>query len=432
MSNNNKLYRNFIILQEDERGYANATDKTLSGYSKIEARGDRCKISFYAQNLRKDNEKYYIMLICCKKDMKQLVNLGPLEVSDSGKGEITKEYDINNIGGVNLSYDKISGATICKIKDGIPIYVMYGFLNGEQPPDSWKSYKTMMGTDVKTKHMDKVIKSIDKKDDKKSEKKSEKKDEKKDYKKLEKAKCEKREEVQEIISGPEEVKVEIKQQVESNINKLDVEEVRISEEKTNELKADEVKINKVVENPIEDRDEQQYTLNNVYEVRENLRGKFEEYESKIELSKKDYQDDFKIRGSIGEYFETIAQGFEPYRKGYKDIKYCKWYKIPINDLYEMSNVSNYNKYTLAYYPMLNYYPYIKKYGYFMLGYKCDSEGNLKYIVYGIPGKKDRDEQPYDGRTGFVTWINDDDDRSEVGCWLMFYDFKNSTVVVPMQ
>ena len=102
-----------------------------------------------------------------------------------------------------------------------------------------------------------------------------------------------------------------------------------------------------------------------------------------------------------------------------------------HDLHEMCNMSNYNKYTLAYYPMLNYYPYIKKYGYFMLGYKCDSRGNLKHIIYGVPGKKDKDEQPYDGRTGFVTWVNTNGGRSE-GCWLMFYDFKNSTVVVPMQ
>ena len=37
MPSNNRLYRNFVILQEDERGYANQSDKTLSGYSKIEA-----------------------------------------------------------------------------------------------------------------------------------------------------------------------------------------------------------------------------------------------------------------------------------------------------------------------------------------------------------------------------------------------------------
>ena len=46
MASNSRLYRNFIILQEDERGYASANDKSLSGYAKIEAKGDICKISF--------------------------------------------------------------------------------------------------------------------------------------------------------------------------------------------------------------------------------------------------------------------------------------------------------------------------------------------------------------------------------------------------
>ena len=86
-------------------------------------------------------------------------------------------------------------------------------------------------------------------------------------------------------------------------------------------------------------------------------------------------------------------------------------------------MSNYNRYTVAYYPMLNYYPYIRKYGHFMVWYKCDKDGNLRYIVYGIPGKKNRDEQPYEGKTGFVTWINDET-RDGMGCWLMFYDFRN--------
>lgn len=417
MSNNSKLYRNFIILQEDERGYANSSDKTLSGYSKIEARGDRCKISFYAQNLRKDDDKYYIMLICCKKDIKQVVNLGPLEISDSGKGEVTKEYDIYNIGGVNLSYDKISGATICKIKDGIPIYVMYGFLNGEQPSDSWKNYKTIMGAESKAKYIEKGIKKEYKKEDKKECKKDDykkeehKKDEykKEEYKKKEK--CEKREDIEVNLQKLEDVKDRIEEKTEP---KIQIEE-----------------ITKVKESTIQDKVKEEYTFNNVYEVRENLRGKFEEYEDEIELSKEKHSDIFKIKGSIGEYFESIAEGFQHDKEGIKEIKYCKWYNIPINNLHEMSNVSNYNKYTLAYYPMLNYYPYIKKYGHFKLGYKCDSEGNLKYIVYAIPGRKDKDEQPYDGRTGFVTWV-DRDGMDKVGCWLMFYDFKNSTVVVPME
>ena len=154
MASNSRLYRNFVILQEDERGYANSDDKTLSGYSKIEAKGDKCKISFYAQNLKKDDDKYYMLLICCKKDTKQIVNLGPLDVSDSGKGEATKEYNVSNIAGLNLEFDKICGTAIAKMNNNTPIFVMCGFLNGQQPSDNWKSYIIVKAKDVR------VIKSV--------------------------------------------------------------------------------------------------------------------------------------------------------------------------------------------------------------------------------------------------------------------------------
>lgn len=400
MASNSRLYRNFVILQEDERGYANSDDKTLSGYSKIEAKGDKCKISFYAQNLKKDDDKYYMLLICCKKDTKQIVNLGPLDVSDSGKGEATKEYNVSNIAGLNLEFDKICGTAIAKMNNNTPIFVMCGFLNGQQPSDNWKSYIIVKAKDVR------VIKSVSDKDSKKEQRKPElKKNQSK--------------------STSNEVK-------DSRVEEKATEE-KVDREKVEEKSKEEIKIQEVQEVQ-EVHEVKQEALNEIIEEitpRENLRGKFEDYEEEIEANKEFDPINGKIRGSIGEYFESIVDGFERDYNSIDELKYTKWYRIPIHDLHEMCNMSNYNKYTLAYYPMLNYYPYIKKYGYFMLGYKCDSRGNLKHIIYGVPGKKDKDEQPYDGRTGFVTWVNTNGGRSE-GCWLMFYDFKNSTVVVPMQ
>lgn len=375
MSNNNKLYRNFIILQEDERGYSTSADKTLSGYSKIEARGDVCKVSFYAQNLRKEVEDYHVILICCKKDAKQIIDLGKIAISDAGKGELTKEYDSANIAGVGVDFDKICGAAVVKMKDGIPVYIMCGFLNSEQPTDNWKNYKVVKAMDFKGKPpIAKSAKKDEKKDDKKNKDGSEHK---------------KREESSDIS----------------------VKEIESVDRKSNS-KSDSGK-------------------KSTYAPAETIRGKFDDYENQIEANKEFDANYSKIRGSIGEYFETVADGFQQCRHKYDEIKYTKWYKVPVSDLYEMCNMSNYNKYTLAYYPMLNYYPYIKKHGYFMLGYKCDAQGNLKYIIYGVPGKKDKDEQPYDGKTGFVTWVNDEE-AEDMGCWLMFYDYKNSTVVVPMQ
>lgn len=391
MASNNRLYRNFVILQEDERGYANSEDKTLSGYSKIEAKGDKCKISFYAQNLKKDNDKYYMVLICSKKDIKQIVNLGPLEVTDKGKGEVTKEFNVSNIAGLNLDFDKISGVAIVKMNNDSPIFVMCGFLNGQQPTDNWKGYTIVKTRDVRS------TKSNIIKDSKKEIKKNDSKKRK----------------VKEESLSENEAKEEEKPIIENPIR--DEVEVKIEPEETKKEFAESEESEIIEEN----------------EPKENLRGKFEDYEYEIEANKEFDPINGKIRGSIGEYFESIVDGFERDTDSIDELKYTKWYKVPVHDLREMCNMNNYNKYTLAYYPMLNYYPYIKKYGFFMIGYKCDSKGNLKHIIYGVPGKKDKDEQPYDGRTGFVTWVSIKNNANN-GCWLMFYDFKNSTVVVPMK
>ena len=149
----NKLYRNFIILQEDERGYSSENGKALSGYAKVEAKGDKCKISFYAQNLRKE-DNYSMVLICCKRDFKELIDLGPLTINEVGKGDTSKEYYINNIAGLGVSYEKISGAGICKVSGNDLNFIMHGFMNGEEPTENWRKFKLVR---VESKKEDVVL-----------------------------------------------------------------------------------------------------------------------------------------------------------------------------------------------------------------------------------------------------------------------------------
>lgn len=269
---------------------------------------------------------------------------------------------------------------------------MCGFLNGQQPTENWKNYTIVKAKEIKIRATEKVAEKEHKKEPRKPE-------------------------------------IKVKESKEKSIGDTVIEEAKVTvvEEVKEDITSEEIERS---EEKLIDNDEGKVTKEEYYK-RENLRGKFEDYEDEIEDSKEFNPTTGKIRGSIGEYFETIVDGFDRDYDSIDELKYTKWYKIPVHDLHEMCNMSDYNKYTLAYYPMLNYYPYIKKHGYFMIGYKCDSQGNLKHIIYAIPGKKDKDEQPYDGRTGFVTWVNLNGKDNE-GCWLMFYDFKNSTVVVPMQ
>lgn len=439
----NKLYRNFIILQEDEKSHAASGEKALSGYAKIEAKSDKCKISFYAQNLKRD-ENYSIVLICYKKDLKQIVDLGSLMVSEVGKGESSKEYYVNNIAGLDFSYDKISGASICRRIGGELIFSMYGFMNGENINDNWKKCK--------------VIKHEEKKEELKEEIAIK---EKKEIKYMEI----KKEHNEEVKNKKEEIEPCDFTSIEEECNYKHEEEK--PEHKKMEEKCDHKHEHKKMEEKCDNKHEEDMhehekdgcckdNMNmggmGSCKKRDEIEAQFDEYEARIERNRGVDPYDFELRGAIGEYFSGIVNGFEECGNQFKDLKYCKWYRVKVNSLDDMCNISNYNRYTIAYYPMLNYYPYIKKYGHFMMGYKCDSNGDLKYIVYGVPGKKDRDEQPYAGKTGFVTWVSTDKedlesktretkaptvasvstDKEDLGCWLMFYDYKSSTVVVPMK
>ena len=433
----NKFYRNFIILQEDENTHASSKEKALSGYAKIEAKNDKCKISFYAQNLLV-GEKYSIVLICYKKDMKQIVDLGSLVVEDSGKAEVSKEYYINNIAGINLSYEKISGAAVCKHKEGKLNYLMYGFMNGEHIKDDWKKCKIIKSSEdediiipskkMEIKKQDKYDEGLEKCKEKQDKKvKEDTKEYKKDYyeEKHEEDKCDcKSDDCDNKKDNHHEKKDDYHDKKDECHDKKDEKkkEYKCPVCSQHKKKNDDCSMKEYVKD-CEDNCEYNY------KNRENLKVDFDEYERRIEQQKEIDAFDFELRGELGEYFKDISKGFEEVKNKFKEIKYCKWYKIKINTIDDMCNSSNYNKYTIAFYPMINYYPYIRKYGYYMLGYKCDKNGEIKYLVYGIPGKKDKDDQPFMGKTGFVTWMKTD--NKDMGCWLMFYDYRNSTVVVPM-
>ncbi|OSA89533.1 UNVERIFIED_ORG: hypothetical protein B2H98_16245 [Clostridium botulinum] len=475
----NKLYRNFIILQQDEKINLESTEKALSGYAKVEAKGDKCKISFYAQNLKQE-EDYSVVLICCKKDMKQLIDLGSLKINDVGKGDTSKEYYINNIAGLGISYEKINGAAICKANSGEVIFMMYGFINGEEPKENWKKLKVAKedNTLEKTSINDNESKSSTKteltekkmkeKSDDNTKKENIKKenvsksdnlnidmdldcDEDKNRNKNKKCedkcedkckdkcddtcddKCEKK--CEKKCKDKCDAGVEKEKEKEKEEHKKDCKKEKKNEEEKTKKDKYEISETEKCKKIIDELNDESYCTKTVNHKRieENTRidgADFEQYEKDIEKIKMESSNSFNIKGKIGEYFEKIAQGFEEYNEGVDGVNNCKWYNVPVNKIDDLFNISDYNKYTLVYYPMLNYYPYISKTKHFLLGYKCNSDGELTHIVYAIPGSKDLSEQPYEGKTGYVTWTHDDTRGS--GYWLMFYDFQNSTVVVPMK
>ena len=475
--------RYFIILQEDEKGYSLDADKTPSGYAKLEMKNSKCKISYYVQNLRKEKQPYHMILICGKKDVNKIIKVGKLNIDDHGRVDISYEYDMDNIADTAISSEKIIGAAIVKFLDANVISIMSGFSTTDKPND-WKNYKLAdSNIDKKETRTEDEVNEFDEYE------------QNIELIKLKSNDLAKQVNVQENVINQEDVNEEVvkeadtKQRVEAKNTELLETKEGVNEEVVKEtdtkqrVEAKNVELLETQEDVNEEADKEADTKQRVKaesveplektekadeedsDVRLRVKAESvettEQLEEEIQVDKsddgfdvrdknkkhhKEYNEDKKYDcdhkenkkykekypiGDTGNFFKAVAKDFDEVPDFTKEIKWCKWYKVPVHNLENMYNLRDYNKYTIVYYPMICYYPYIRNHKSFMLGYKCDSSGEMKYIIYGIPGSRAKAHQPYGGKTGFVTWISDKD-NDEMGHWLMFYDFKNSTIVVPVK
>ncbi|WP_291563166.1 hypothetical protein [Clostridium sp. UBA2485] len=589
--------RFFIILQEDEKGYSLDQDKAPSGYAKLEMKNNKCKLSYYVQNMNKQKGPCYMVLICDKKDTKKIMKIAKMNIDDYGRADVTYEYDMDNIANSGIGADKIAGAAIVKFDGSKITCAMHGFITSDVSKD-WKEYEVISEEDMKPmprevkfdeyeqqieaakennieesniaqsnieksnieesdiaqinieesnieENIATVKKDIEnseldeemrkkkhKSDCECKEKDDHKKEEKKEYKKEEKKKekkeekmheckdyehdkhddkekkehhkekehcddhkmkkdcehmkkdhdhemkkdCDYMEKEYEYMNKHYDYKIkkdcdymekeyeymkedcdhmkkdhDHKMKKEYEYMKKDCDHMKEDHEHMNKhydhMKKDYDHINKYYDHMKKDCDHMKKDygyMNKEYdhEMKKHYEHMKEDYDHKMkhecypyyEEHEKMYNkdDNYKkdMKNMMTKFFKDIVKEFEKMDK-YDDIKNCVWYKVPVEKMEEMYCMHDYKKYTVIYYPMICYYPYIAKHKHFMIGHKYDSNGILKYIVYALPGKKSESDQPYGGKTGFVAWMPHRHD-TEMGYWLMFYDFKNSTVVVPVK
>ncbi|MDF2881910.1 MAG: hypothetical protein K0R54_2467 [Clostridiaceae bacterium] len=357
-----------------------------------------------------------MILICNKKEVKKIIKIGELNIDDYGRADITYEYPIDSICDSKISMDKISGAAIVKLLDSNIISVMSGFASTDIP--QWKGFE-MVDNSVRTMEDDKPaetnsifdeyeksieeVKAVNKEDKSEAEQVKRNINESETYEdetKYENSKQQERDNKNNIKS--EDTSSSINNEKEAEVEEAEVEEVEVErkDDKKIEKEAKKENITFAGDDELENRNINKYPL-----------------------------------GAVGEFFRGISQGLEELKELSHEIKKCTWYKVDIKNINDMYNCADYNKYTVLYYPMISYYPYIKQYGHYILGYKFNNEGKMKYLVYGVPGKKCRQEQPYGGKSGFVTWIplkHGEEHEDSMGYWLMFYDFRNSTIIIPVK
>ncbi|EJE7234587.1 hypothetical protein FC820_13105 [Clostridium sporogenes] len=411
MAQKKNYSRYFIILEEDEKGYSLGVDKSASGYVKLENKNGKCKISYYVQNIKKQSSPYHMVLICNKKGSKDIIKIGEMNIDEYGRADICYEYPVDNIGNCGINADKISGAAIVKFLDSNIISVMSGFSTTDIP--AWKSFSIIESKERKKEDIkeEKVNKTI--------------------FDKYE-------ETIEEIktkdnnINKDEDNKVEsVQEHKEKNLhseNREKVKDIKESNEKDLDSKDREKDgdIKGFNEKDLDNEDREKGK-----DIEESNEKDLEKTKKAIEENedKKRNKQNIPI-GLEGKYFRSLVEDLDTVDNITDEIKNCIWYKMDVKDEDDMRNTCNYDKFMVLYNPMLGYYSYIKKHGHYILGYKCDSSGNMKYLVYGIPGDKTRKDQPFKGKSGFVTWI--ESKENNLGYWLMFYDYKTNNILIPVK
>ncbi|MCR1935409.1 DUF7922 domain-containing protein [Clostridium tepidum] len=398
MAQKKNYSRYFIILEEDEKGYSLGVDKSASGYVKLENKNGKCKISYYVQNIKKQSSPYYMVLICNKKGAKDIIKIGEMNIDEYGRADICHEYPVDNIGNCGINVDKISGAAIVKFIDSNIISVMSGFSTTDIP--KWKSFNIL-----------------------------ENKERKKESIKEEKTN-------KTIFDKYEETIEEIKAKDNSDKNKNESNREDDSKKKSVQEHKEKELNNEIIEKDknIKETDKKDLDSKNRgkdAEIKKDNEKVLDKKEKLIEKNKDENRSKKNTPiGLEGKYFRSLVEGLDSVDNITDEIKNCIWYKIDVQNEDDMRDTCNYDKFMVLYNPMLKYYPYIKKHGHYILGYKCDNLGNMKYLVYGIPGDKTREDQPFKGRTGFVTWIENKDNN--LGYWLMFYDYKTNNILIPVK
>lgn len=428
MATKKSYSRYFIILQEDEKGHSTDSSKFPTGYAKVERKNDKCKVSYYVQNLKRSKNPYYMVLICDRKADKRLLKLGTINIDDYGRAEVSCEYSAEDIASSNIPMESIKGAAIVSLEDSSVHGILSGFVSGSKLED-WKSYAVIENHEnVKRSQVSET-----------KEKKVESKSHKEKDNIFDKYECD-----IEKAKNIEKNDSPVPDLPDLNVENRDYEDDKKATKVVEEIKASmDEKLEEVL-NPIDgqimdEKDDKRNKDDKDHHEHDNehhhgcKNEEEHEYKHKCEHehqhSHNDYDDDEE---DLEEFFEDISEGLQEVKDICIEVGKCKWHKISYEKFMNVRPYMNFNKYTMVYYPMFNYQPFIRKGGHYLFGYKLDLKGQVKYLIYGIPGTRRFLDQPYGGNTGFVTWVYKDDKKSDDGYWLMFYDFKNSRIVVPVK
>lgn len=460
--------RYFIIFQEEDKGFGIAIDKQPTGYLKIETRSGKCKITVYVQNLKKEKGPYICCMIDTMKTPPLVAHLGSIPVDDTGRGETWWEFNENNIADMGEMADRFSVAAILIDGKGIEC-PLSGFIGKEKvdwrskivktepekpkeevvseeerkEAEKFKEYEDSLKNEEEqspvedkkpNENMNETDESVDNKPDKMID---EGENIPPDNGIGEDINAGQGEEIGEEIGGETGEEAGGQSGKEANIEQEGHADENMNDENINDENAGKMDKNmdeEINKDKIDDEyyreQEEKYSE---YDEADEDEYDMEDSREKVENVVKQQEDMGKRKKTHAVMFHEVLKNFEEVKGLCMGIKNCRWWKIPYGYDIDIKENKYYPYFCAVYhlkmtYPYLNYIKYFKKCGYYYFGIKYDENNEVKYIIYGVKGMKNMEQQPYMGMTGFVKWTKINDGGS--GMWLMYYDPYTGCIMVP--
>lgn len=458
--------RKFVILEKNEGGFPKEKIKDYKGYVKIEVRNGNGRILFNVEgldNIEGTDRVYKGYLIGKKRGKIVNVDAGTIMVNEKGKGSLEWKFNSESVGNTGFPITDFN-VVLVKLawvngKDLDTLIPLYGYIHEKVEDINTLIKQLKEREDNITEKEDKIHnnnkreinvenvsdeqKTMDDavQDDMDNEKLEEEKENK-----TEKAGEPQKEEVEE-----EEQKVE-EQRVEEQIEEEEEEKEVEIEERENEKEKIDI-------------DREEYMNKDDVEIKGEYGHHKREARKKQDLGNKndysklkcDYNDNLNSYGhsvnksfnyiqSIKDYSRQVAKWtlntlkyFEEVQPFNSELEGYQWWKIEYDSKGSQRGFLPYYSYIAN-----NYHPYplfnrittcqslMRKYNHYIFGIVKQDE-DIKYYVYGIPGKFKRSEQPFRGMTGFNTWIEKGGkNRERVGYWLIHIDAISGKIVNPLK
>lgn len=415
--------RYFVILEGEDTGFEVSRSQQPKGHAKVEISNEKGAMVLQCQNLREIHDsrmRYRWYLVNTNKEDPTIVDIGPMEVDSSGKGEVNWEFNSENVKGTKETIEDFNVLILLAEsfdQKKILTAPLVGYIDKEK--SNWRKQveRKLYGTTSSATIQEEKATTI------------------KDVKQIKEEK-----EIKEVLEEKEvkEVKevIEVDEAKASSFNESSRKEYSFEESNDTVVENPPFKeSNRIEETPrVEEPTEQNVIKHAPSPPPRAPHQTIEPQESYL-------LNEGNMMKAMQAYIESTLKMFPKVNPFEEALEGYQWWHI----YYNYQTIYRSHMPFVAYidglkYPSPSqYYPHqypseyhrqIYPYQHYLFGIQYDPEKNVISYVYGIPGRNNRSEQPYAGKTGFNQWIpskKGKTDTDSYGYWLLHIDPRTGQV-----